>query len=71
MYMTLYNTQARNPCAYCKKKRVYLTWPQVQGKKCQPKHCRHFVKKDHEIWKQKELKRQRKKEKKYIDQLMM
>lgn len=71
-HMTLNNTVARNPCAYCKKKCVSLTWKQVKRKECLKKNCWHFVKyENHEIWKQRKLKKQRKKENKHLNELMM
>lgn len=58
---TLYGTVARSPCAYCKKHNVSLTWKQVKTKSCLGKQCWHLVKYDHEVWRQRELQKQRKK----------
>ena len=69
-HTTLYNTQARSPCAYCKKKRVSLTYKQVKSKKCLQQNCWHLVKYDHEVWRQRELKKQRKKANKQINELL-
>lgn len=64
-HKTLYNAYARNPCAYCKSKDCSLTVKQVKAKKCLQKQCWHLVKyEDHEWWKQRELMKQKKKEKK-------
>ena len=70
-HMTLNNTVARSPCAYCRKKCVSLTYRQVKSKKCLKKNCWHLVKYDHEVWRQRELKNQRKKENKHLDELFM
>ena len=70
-HMTLHNTVARSPCAYCKKKNVSLTWRQVKSKACLKKECWYLVKYDHEVWNQRNLKKQRKKENKHLDELFM
>ena len=71
-YMTLNNTVARSPCGYCRKKGVSLTWKQVKGKKCLNKGCHYFSKyESHEIWHQRELKKNRKKANRHIDELLM
>ena len=58
---TLYGTVARSPCAYCRKHQCSLTWKQVKTKSCLSKQCWHLVKYDHEVWRQRELQKQRKK----------
>lgn len=71
-HMTLHNTVARSPCAYCRKKCVSLTYRQVKSKECLKKHCHYFVKYEkHEVWHQRELKKRRKKENKHLDELFM
>ena len=70
-YTTLYNTQARSPCAYCKKKCVSLTWKQVKTKECLKKNCWHLVKYDHEVWRQRELTKAKKKANKQIEMLLI
>lgn len=71
-HMTLYNTVARSPCAYCKQKCVSLTKKQVERKECESKKCRHFVKYEkHEYWRQQELKKRRKKENKQLNNLFI
>lgn len=70
-HMTLNNTVARSPCAYCKKKDVSLTYRQVKAKECLKKNCWHFVKYDHEVWRQKDIVKEKKKANKEIDKLII
>ena len=64
-HKTLYNTYARSPCGYCKKKECSLTVKQVKSKQCLSKNCWHLVKyESHEWWKQREIIKQKKKAKK-------
>lgn len=70
-HTTLYNTVARSPCAYCKLKCVSLTYHQVKEKECLKKNCRHLVKYDHEVWKQRERAKAKKKANKQIDMLLI
>lgn len=71
-HTTLYNTVAKSPCAYCRRKGVSLTVKQVKSKECLKKGCHYLVKYEaHEWWHQRELKKQRKKAKKHFDELMM
>lgn len=71
-HTTLYNTVARSPCAYCKKKGCSLTVKQVKAKKCLKKNCWHLVKyKNHEWWKQRELAKAKKKANKQINDLLI
>lgn len=72
-HKTLYNTYAKSPCGRCKKKRVDLTWHQVnETKKCLRKHCWHFEKyPEHEVWKQRELAKAKKKANKQINDLLI
>ena len=62
---TLYNTYARSPGGYCKLKKCSLTVKQVKSKKCLGKNCWHLVKyENHEWWKQREIIKNKKKERK-------
>jgi hypothetical protein len=70
-HVTLYNTVARSPCAYCKKKGCSLTWRQVKSKECLKKNCWYLVKYDHEIWRQRELNKAKKKANKQIEELLI
>ena len=70
-HTTLYNTVARSPCAYCKKKCVSLTYRQVKEKECLKKNCWHLVKYDHEVWRQRDRAKAKKKANKQIDELLV
>lgn len=70
-HMTLNNTVARSPCAYCKKKCVSLTAKQVKSKECLKKNCWYLVKYDHEFWRQRERLKAKKKANKHIMELTM
>ena len=70
-HTTLNNTVARSPCAYCKKKNVSLTWKQVKAKECLQKECWHLVKYDHEVWRQRELAKAKKKANKQIEEVLL
>ena len=70
-HTTLYNTTARSPCAYCKKKNVSLTWKQVKSKECLKKPWWYLVKYDHEVWRQRERDKAKKKANKQIAELML
>ena len=69
-HTTLHNTVARSPCAYCRQKCVSLTWKQVKSKQCLKKECWYLVKYDHEVWRQRELQKERKKANKQIEELL-
>lgn len=69
-YTTLHNTVARSPCAYCRQKHISLTWKQVKSKQCLKKGCWYLVKYDHEVWRQRELQKERKKANKQIEELL-
>jgi len=70
-HTTLYNTVARSPCAYCKKKCVSLTYRQVKTKECLKKNCWYLVKYDHEVWRQRNKLKEKKKADKQIDMLLI
>ena len=64
-HKTLYDTYSNNVCGRCKLKNCNLTVKQVKSKKCLQKNCWHFVKyENHEWWKQRDILKQKKKEKK-------
>lgn len=65
MPKTLYNGYSDNCCAYCKLHHCSMTYKQLKKKECLKKQCFHLVKnEEHEIWHQRELIKQRKKERK-------
>lgn len=73
----LFNAHSNNIAAYClNPKHPYgMTVKQMKCKNCCGKQCKHFVKnEEHDYWRQKEQKKQRRKEKKqaintYIESL--
>lgn len=70
-HMTLNNTVARSPCAYCRKKGVSLTVRQMKKKECLKKNCWYLVKYDHEFWRQRDLAKEKKKANKDIMKLII
>ena len=70
-HKTLYGTVARSPCAYCKKHNCALTWKQIKTRECLKKQCWYLKKYDHEVWKQRDLMKQRKKANKQINKLII
>ena len=65
MLQSLYNTEIaeRRAVGYCKKHRCYVTATQIKQKECLSKQCYHLDKKEHEFWRQRELTRMRRKNK--------
>ena len=68
MLQSLYNTEIteKRAVAYCKRHHCYITSTQVKHKECLNKQCYHLEKREHEFWKQRELKKQRRKQRKDI-----
>ena len=72
----LFNTHSDNIAAYCHNSEhpYAMTWGQVKCKNCLGKQCKHFEKEEsHQIWHQRELMKQKRKErknaiKKYVNQ---
>ena len=66
MLQSLYNTEIseKRAVAYCKRHHCYITSTQVKQKECLNKQCRHLEKKEHEFWRQRELTRNRRKNRK-------
>jgi hypothetical protein len=63
----LYNTHSDNIAGYCHNpKHPYaMTWGQIKCKNCLGKQCKHFEKEEsHQIWHQKEVKKQKRKKRK-------
>lgn len=50
----LYSTYAKDPCAYCRLKKVSLTVKQLKKKECLKKQCKWLSKYKHEYWQQRE-----------------
>ena len=61
----LFNTNSNNVVAYCKYHKCGMTVKQMKCKNCLGKQCRYLNKNEnHEFWRQQELKKQRRKERK-------
>ena len=61
----LFNTYSNNCCAYCKLHHRSMTVKQMKKKECLKKQCWHLVKNEkHQIWKQREITKQRRKDRK-------
>ena len=59
----LYHTEIseRRAIGYCRYHKCYLTATQLKQKECLKKQCDALDKRDHEYWRQRELKKMRKK----------
>ena len=61
----LFNTYSNNCCAYCRLHHCSMTAKQMKKKECLKKQCWHLVKNEgHQYWKQREIVKQRRKERK-------
>lgn len=70
MKTCLFNTQSDNVVAWCKYHHCGMTVKQMKCKNCLGKQCRHLVKnEDHQFWKQREVVKQKRKDrKKFINE---
>ena len=59
----LYHTEIseRRVVGYCHYHRCYVTVTQLRQKECLKKQCNALERKEHEFWRQRELKKMRKK----------
>jgi hypothetical protein len=59
MLQSLYNTHINEKRAigYCWKHHAYVTSTQLKQKECLKKQCNALEKREHEFWRQRELKR--------------
>lgn len=66
MVQSLYNTELseKKVVAYCHHHHCYVSLPQLKQKECLKKQCGALEKCEHEYWRQRELQKARKKEKK-------
>ena len=66
MLQSLYNTEIteKRAVGYCKRHHCYITSTQIKHKECLKKQCYHLEKKEHEFWKQRDLKKAKKKARK-------
>ena len=61
----LFHTSSSNCCAYCKYHTCSVTVKQMRAKNCLQKQCRHLIKnEDHQFWKQREVVKKRRKDRK-------
>ena len=63
--MCLFNTASSNIAGYCKRHHVNMTVKQIKCKNCLDKQCWHLIKnEDHDWWRQREVIKQRRKDRK-------
>jgi hypothetical protein len=64
MLQGLYNTEIseKRVIGYCHRHHCYLSSTQLKRKECLKKQCNHLQKHEHEFWRQRELKKMKKKE---------
>ena len=64
MLQGLYNTEIseKRVIGYCHRHHCYLSSTQLKQKECLKKQCNHLQKHEHEFWRQRELKKLKKKE---------
>ena len=68
MEACLNHTYSNNIAAYCKLHRCGLTVKQIKSRQCLCKQCWHLCKnEDHDWWRQREVIKQRKKEKRNME----
>lgn len=71
MRKSLYGGEPKNPCAYCAHHKRNLTVPEMRLHECLQKQCFHLKKNDHPYWKQREVMKQKRKDRKaYYDALV-
>lgn len=65
MVQSLYNTQINKKRAigFCHRHHCHVTSTQLKQKECLKKECYHLEKYEHEFWKQRELRKIKKKAK--------
>ena len=66
MLASLYNTEIteKRAVGYCNRHHCYITTKQIKQKECLSKQCHHLEKRDHEFWRQRELTKLRRKNRK-------
>jgi hypothetical protein len=64
MVPSLYNTKIskKRVIGYCHRHHCCISSTQLKQKECLKKQCRHLQKYEHEFWRQRELKKAKKKE---------
>lgn len=66
MLPSLYNTEIteKRAVGYCNRHHCYITSTQIKQKECLSKQCYHLEKREHEFWRQRELTKLRRKNRK-------
>ena len=66
MKQCLFNTCSNNVVGYCKYHHCYMTVKQMRHKECLKKQCFHLQKNDtHQYWHQREVTKQKRKDRKF------
>ena len=68
MLQSLYNTKIneKRVVGYCRRHHCYLSSKQLQRKRCLKKQCAHLEKQEHEFWKQREITKARRQQRKIM-----
>lgn len=68
MLHSLYNTEINEARAvgYCHRHHCYLSSTQLKRKECLKKQCTHLEKYEHEFWRQREITKQRRQQRKIM-----
>jgi hypothetical protein len=68
MLPSLYNTEIseKRAVGYCKRHHCYITSTQVKHKACLSKQCYHLERREHEFWRQRELMKMKRRNRKEI-----
>lgn len=66
MLPSLYNTEIseKRAIGFCQRHHCYVTSTQLKQKQCLSKQCYHLEKREHEFWRQRELTKQRRRNRK-------
>lgn len=66
MLRSLYNTEIseKRVVGYCKRHHCYVSSTQIKQKECLKKQCLHLDKHEHEFWRQRELTKERRRQRK-------
>ncbi len=59
---TIYGGEPKNPPAYCRKHRGYVTVAEMKRHECLRKQCNHLCKYEHPYWQQREAIKKKKQE---------
>lgn len=72
MLPSLYNTEIneRHAIGFCHKHKRYLSVTQLKRKECLKKQCNALERREHEFWRQRELMKQRKQEKRFSNKML-